>query len=80
MAEPGRCATCRWWKAYAEWPQDAPRPCLLTETALARSHGALSDVCRTHPASHAHAHGGAGAVLYTAPDFGCTQYEAKPDA
>ena len=72
----GNCKDCKWWQdhdtptTYSKWPPGHWRACMLTHT--------LSNEPEDHPDTRAIAcewedYQG---VLFTAPDFGCVQFEA----
>lgn len=63
----GYCRDCRWWDGE---PAGNRWPCLLTESRRAR---AIYPEMR----SVAMDDGGDHALLWTYPDFGCTQWMAK---
>lgn len=85
MGEMGRCATCRWWQntatprwdyaryleryGWADW-----RRC---KQATWLSHG--PEYVMQPPFSARSPLFAAAGPTMTAPDFGCVQWEAKPD-
>lgn len=77
MAEIFHCVSCRWWEKTPdenfEWNSAAIRgwgECQLTE---------MADDKPTHEPTKAIARDGESykAILETAPDFGCVQWEAN---
>lgn len=78
-----RCETCKWWgresselrRGFAEdeWylPESrGQRYCALTFTY--RGDSAFPTKAQAHGLTHG--------ILYTAPDFGCVQWEPKDDS
>lgn len=72
-----RCSTCRWWQTSGDDRNWLPR-------SDGRGHCMIADGMQGRPvesSSLAYADDGDYfAVLVTAPDFGCVQWKAKPDA
>ncbi len=74
MAECGHCKDCKWWDRENGWPTRRwEGECQLAATESDNPlHGEALAVALDGESYIA--------KLQTAPDFGCVQWEAKPDA
>lgn len=66
----GRCATCTWW-SHPD-PDDGMGCCVLTVWEYG------NEALAAKPRRAYALPNGTGAILVTAPDFGCTEWKAKP--
>jgi hypothetical protein len=71
MAEAERCATCRWWSTEngVDWGVAATIPAAWQ----------LCDMGSQTPGDSPAQFGAPADLIFTAPDFGCVQWEARAD-
>lgn len=68
-----RCADCKHWVAEMAPPHDGWEECIKARSVSGEAHGGTMAIAEPD----ADTYDGSMTRLYTHPDFGCAQWEAK---